>query len=93
MRPRHAAALALVGWYLMLPPIVNDQPDTTQPLNTWDIWRSFDTATGCEENRDFKAKQMRETFKKNAVAAEKWATIFGVDSKCIGTDDPRLKDK
>jgi hypothetical protein len=37
MKPRHAAALALVGWYLMLPPTSRDYPtgkrgSTTHPM-------------------------------------------------------------
>jgi hypothetical protein len=40
MNPRSAAALALVGWYLMISPA--DQPDT--PLTSWRIDESFDNA-------------------------------------------------
>src|ERR1700730_5235840 len=32
MNPRHAAALALVGWYLMLPPHTRAQPSTLSTL-------------------------------------------------------------
>lgn len=28
MKPRHAAALALVGWYLMVPPLASLQSQT-----------------------------------------------------------------
>jgi hypothetical protein len=57
------AALALVGWYLMLPPLPNHQPDTTAPLQTWEIWRSFDSATDCEQARDWKGEQMLKVWK------------------------------
>lgn len=93
MKPRRVAALTLVGWYLMLPPMINGQPATNEPLSTWTIWHAFDTATDCEANRDFKAKQMRELFKKNSADADKWGTLFGVDSQCVASDDPRLKGK
>lgn len=38
MKPRHAAALALVGWYLMVPPYNgNDlKPQTGASLYEWD---------------------------------------------------------
>ena len=57
MKPRHAAALALVGWYLMTPPIAPgalDNPQQAQlirasaPLSEWGIVHSFDTADECK---------------------------------------------
>ena len=37
MKPRHAAAFALVGWYLMLPPTGRDYPtgNVDAPLTQW----------------------------------------------------------
>jgi hypothetical protein len=36
MKPRHAAALALVGWYLMTPHLKNDQSaDMKVPISHW----------------------------------------------------------
>jgi len=35
MKPRHAAALALVGWYLMMPPMGNGKVYVTAPLTKW----------------------------------------------------------
>ncbi len=54
--PRHAAALALVGWYLMAPPpgpprstFANTAPPNDgAPLNQWTTWDSYDSAQGCE---------------------------------------------
>jgi hypothetical protein len=34
---------------------------------------------------------MRQEFKKDPADVKKWAEIFGIDSKCIASDDPRLK--
>ena len=95
MKVRHAAALALVGWYLMIPPMYknNDEPDTSAPLSEWDQWRAFDSADLCEQARDFKAKQMEKKFKVDPKAQARWMKIFGLDSRCISTDDPRLKSK
>ena len=64
MKPRHAAALALVGWYLMVPPIY-DVPTATSPesvkigdkfaevrpsapLGVWEVTASFDSADVCQ---------------------------------------------
>ena len=44
MNLRHAAALALVGWYLMVPPLSNP----SAPLSKWNLYRSYDTARECE---------------------------------------------
>jgi hypothetical protein len=51
MKPRHAAALALVGWYLMLPPVVGGKHhwhlDLSAPLSQWHSVARYDTATQC----------------------------------------------
>jgi len=52
MEPRYAAVLALVGWYLMMPPRANDdafRPDTTAPLKDWIHVDSFDSAKECSQ--------------------------------------------
>jgi len=59
MKFRHVAALALTGWYLMLPPdrlaqegalfLYTDNRDA--PLTEWLVVQSFDTAAHCEAKR------------------------------------------
>jgi len=96
---RHAAALALTGWYLMVP------PDHSVSLVArlwrghfagWSINESFDTAKQCEAARTLLiATATAETKKLPADAAELGADgkpLFReLDSLCIATDDPRLK--
>lgn len=62
---RHAAALALVGWYLMTPPLIIPPPsphprpyqvDDHAPISRWDISQSFDHAEDCEKARKKLAK-------------------------------------
>jgi hypothetical protein len=56
LKPRHAAALALVGWYLMVPPpgpprstgASTAPPNDNAPLNQWTIRNSSDSAQACE---------------------------------------------
>jgi hypothetical protein len=45
------AMLVLVGWYLMLPPVVNApyKIDTEAPLNSWKIYQAFDTGRGMQQ--------------------------------------------
>jgi hypothetical protein len=58
MKSRHAAALALVGRYLMVPPMADQaltdlaQPrliEGAAPLSLWEIRRAYDTAEECEK--------------------------------------------
>jgi len=43
VKPRHAAALALVGWYLMAPPIrPGGGVDLKAPMSQWDQDDDFD---------------------------------------------------
>jgi hypothetical protein len=52
MKARHAAALALVGWYLMLPPVISDgRTRKDAPLSRWYIFSSFETKEECEQVR------------------------------------------
>ena len=78
MKLRHTAvALALLGWYLMMPPqtrfwwIGGQRSDTAAPLNRWTNQQSFDRAEKCETAR--------------------LATQVQAGAVCVATDDPRLK--
>jgi len=48
MNFRHAAALASVGWYLMIPPAHDFGGPPKTSLSQWDQVSAFDTATACE---------------------------------------------
>ena len=58
MNLRHAAALAVVGWYLMLPPFTKKgpdsydlPPDTSAPISNWTTYSvldHFDTEEECK---------------------------------------------
>ena len=50
MNPRHAAVLALVGWYLMVPPS-SDLATRLEPLYQSFQIGSFDSANACEQGR------------------------------------------
>jgi hypothetical protein len=52
MKPCHAAALALVVWYLMMPPMCADHHDwpcrkSTAPVGQWTIRDKFDREQEC----------------------------------------------
>jgi hypothetical protein len=97
MNPRHAAALALVGWYLMVAPRDADYLFTVNaPLTKWIIVQSFDTAENCESNRSRQIDQTDRLGEYWYYDTKKRETI-GSPAKlaylCIATDDPRLKEK
>jgi hypothetical protein len=53
---RHAAALALVGWYLMRPPLPHlnahaTNTDTAASLSRWVVVGTFPTQKECEAHR------------------------------------------
>jgi hypothetical protein len=49
---RHTTALALVGWYLMTPPLdVGGLPDDHAPISSWRNEQSFDSAQDCEQGK------------------------------------------
>jgi hypothetical protein len=96
MNLRHAAALALVGWYLITAPLTDDsRADLGAPLSTWHVWRRFDSVQECEK--------MRKTVRgagEPAESSEQYRSPESVEPKlglraaqCIATDDPRLKEK
>jgi hypothetical protein len=47
MKLRHAAALALAGWYLMMPPMGNGKVYATAPLSMWQTVVSVATLQDC----------------------------------------------
>jgi hypothetical protein len=83
------AALALVGWYLLLPPAGWRPEDLSNPLgqrvaipmlgspySEWRIQKAFDSAQECAAAKE---QYQRDPGGGNAI--------------CIATDDPRLKPK
>jgi hypothetical protein len=105
---RHAVALALVGWYLMMPPLRPPQSIrwsegkfqvdtlTPAPLSQWTIVDSFDSARECRESH---LKLLNDRLVKldhdrimNSVKG--YIQIEqAYNAKCVASDDPRLKEK
>jgi hypothetical protein len=92
MKPRHAAALALVGWYLMVPSM-KTRITSSQfvPLPKGVVLRGFDTAIACDEAQDQPRDRISHLNLQNPGApAASGAAEF---SQCIASADPRLKSK
>ena len=95
MKLCHAAALALVGWYLMLPPRLVDRFYSDAPLSQWKRFGSneYPTKAKCEADRE-KYKSLFN-FDPEKLPPEKYTArtlARGVQAmQCIAADDPRLK--
>lgn len=103
----HAAALALVGWYLMLPPAgLNGFPDDDAHISKWKVSKAFDSADECKLDQQLflasvpadklvaeilNARDRRERGMPPTIYQK--FLLENVDSACISTDDPRLKEK
>ena len=76
MKPRHAAALALVGWYLMLPahPVERGSANAAPSPEAASTFAVYKTQRECEEER--------RQFLDDPVIGERMA-----DAKCLNTDD------
>src|ERR1035437_5723519 len=107
MNARHAAAFALVGWYLLIPPVFSAMGDhlrafndLTASLNRWDIQASFESETSCvkEKDRIRNEAPLRLKFAHEHPDQNQNGNIVAVAeawqrAEWVATDDPRLKEK
>jgi histidinol phosphatase-like enzyme len=108
MNLRHAAVLASIGWYLMVPESSRRMPlllETNESLSQWETRQSFDTAQECKAaqhkihtyleaatSRRLKEDGSQKAYVGDPVSQMLWAEEAKIAaSKCIATDDPRLK--
>ena len=94
---RHAAALALVGWYLMAPPFTRDGVNSKALLFEWKQVASFDTTSECAEHaagmEKFVAGRAEQNKDPRYRDTLRYAAQAFSQSLCIASDDPRLKEK
>jgi hypothetical protein len=97
MKPRHAAALAVVGWCLMVPPFTRHGVNIKAPMFEWEQVASFETASECaeyaagmEKYAAGRAKQSKDPRYRDML---RYAAQAFSDARCVATDDPRLKKK
>jgi hypothetical protein len=99
MRACHAATLALVVWYLMVPP---DHPELTDPvewtskvpIHDWQIVQRFNAASACQKRRNEIISDAIHAIKPDAKANRAAAVLsdyaISNNATCISRDDPRL---
>ncbi len=98
MKPRHTAALALVGWYLLIPPLVNApyKVDTEAPLTSWKVSQTFDTREECDKSLLAAKAKYQHTATAPIGTIKKGTRAFALQmtfARCVSSDDPRFKTK
>jgi hypothetical protein len=106
MTLRHATALALAGWYLMVPPVTPEgltDPNATlvngkAPISQWVIFRAYDSADQCQQERRSGQRALIDAITANPELLTDRAQ-YGLramellkkgGAQCIDSDDPRL---
>ncbi|MGA9725219.1 MAG: hypothetical protein WBQ86_22380 [Candidatus Binatus sp.] len=84
MKPRHAALLALVGWYLMVP--IKNHLDA--PMRYWSLFENYPSTKECSEAQAALLKESKDPDSKIHRFTDEIAM-----SECIASHDPRLKEK
>lgn len=105
-KSRHAAALAFVGWYLMMPPDSAKVPhsvDSEAPLSRWIVVATYDTQDNCEnvlagiQNKEQDPIELDKTGKLARFQKKSPDAALGkaraINAGCVESDDFRLKGK
>jgi hypothetical protein len=105
MKSRHATTLAIVLWYLMIPPIgADNKVDSHAPLSQWRIGVGFESQKQCDDSlKDAIQNPMSPAEYQAAASATRKAkmkplsmsemTKRTAESQCVAGDDPRIKAK
>ncbi len=95
MKFHHAAALALVGWYLMIPPWSGPgRFDDKAPMRDWRQVGTYDSASECERDRNETADALLKNKDKGPdPETNNYNGTLYSSGRCVSTDDPRLKEK
>jgi hypothetical protein len=89
MKPCHVAALALIAWYLFLPPSYPDHGvDTKAPLSLWfKANHTFKSLSECQQVKrellELHVPPYKSEHEREKAQGERAAV-------CISSDDPRL---
>jgi hypothetical protein len=98
MKSHHAFVVALVGWYLMIPPLVNApyKIDSEAPLSSWKVYQKFNTADQCKESLSSAQEKYGHTAVAPIGTIKKGSRAFALQitfARCVSSDDPALKGK
>ena len=105
MSTLHSATLAIVVWYLMIPPIgLDNKVDAHAPLSQWRRGVGFESEKDCDDSlKDAIQNPMTPAEYQAAAQATKKAKMKPLsmsemskrtqESQCVAGDDPRLGRK
>jgi hypothetical protein len=95
MKTNHVVALALVAWYLMVPPLV-DAPykiDTEAPMTAWKVYQTFNTAEECKKSLSSAQLKYKPTATAQIGTIKRGTRAFALQmvfAQCVKSDDPSL---
>jgi len=99
VKARYAAALGLVGWYLILPPVnptsANSRrsmdgawwTDIRAKLKDWQVTESFDEAADCEIARDKTIEDSRKPRRGHSSGYQRAFRIAESHAQCIASKE------
>ena len=95
-RYQHIAALGLIVWFLMVPPLVNApwKVDTQAPLGQWRTVSIFHSKSECDKTLLSIHNTYNSTATARIGAIEKGARAFALQmvfSQCVARNDPDLR--
>jgi hypothetical protein len=95
----HGGSLALLVWYLIVPPIKHGQLGLGQYLSKWTIAKRFDGATECQRELDAARKQpslkpawLPDDFTVDTREGKHRTSLAIFLAQCVASDDPRLTE-
>jgi hypothetical protein len=86
MNLRHVAALLLVGWSLIMPPLSRDRQavEKNAPFSQWETIGTYGTAALCNHELDKLTAVLAGNISYSVIQRRV------LSGKCIAADDPRL---
>jgi len=95
MKATHIVGLALVAWYLMVPPLVNEpfKIDTEAPMSSWKVYRTFNTAEECKKSKSSAQSKYQHTVTAPSGTIKRGTRAFALQmvfAQCVKSDDPSL---
>jgi hypothetical protein len=95
MKANHIVGLALVAWYLMVPPLVNEpyKIDTEAPLTSWKVYQTFNTAEECKKSQSSGQSKYQHTATAPSGTIKRGTRAFALQmvfALCVKSDDPGL---
>jgi len=90
IRHVHVVALALAGWYLMMPPITGNKVLEHAALSQWQTAASFDSARECDAKKKDFASQSQKLISDASPSVKLLARAESL-AQCVDSADARLK--